>query len=191
VRLEGDRDKSDLVAVPTLYDRLHRAGYRTAEINWPCTRGAATLDDNFPDAPDPISQTTPRLRAELIRAGILDDAEDASFLKKSAAAADEAWSAAALHILQARPPNLLLLHLLVTDVIQHRYGPQSSAAYTALALADARAADLVRALDTAGMKLGLVDIIDVAPTIATLLGQDLPGADGKVLGEILSDANEH
>jgi hypothetical protein len=41
------------------------------------------------------------------------------------------------------------------------------------------------------MKLGLVDIIDVAPTIATLLGQDLPGADGKVLGEILSDANEH
>jgi predicted AlkP superfamily pyrophosphatase or phosphodiesterase len=152
VRIEGDRDKSDLVAVPTLYDRLHRAGYRTAAINWPCTRGAATLDDNFPDAPDPISQTTPRLRAELIRVGILDDAEDASFLKKSAAAADQAWSAAALHILHTRPPSLLLLHLLVTDVIQHRYGPQSPAADTALALADARVADVVRALDTAGIR---------------------------------------
>jgi predicted AlkP superfamily pyrophosphatase or phosphodiesterase len=117
-----------------------------------CCRHAHPKVVPFPDAPDPISQTTPRLRAELIRAGILDGADDASFLKKSAAAADQAWSAAALHILHARPPGLLLLHLLVTDVIQHRYGPQSPAADTALALADARVADLVRALDTAGIR---------------------------------------
>lgn len=152
VELEADRDKTELVAVPTLYDRVHGAGYRTAAINWPCTRGATTLGDNFPDAPDRIKKTTGRLRAELIRAGILDDGEDRSFLKKSAAAADQAWSAAALHLLRARPPNLLLLHLLATDVIQHRYGPQSPAAYTALALADARLADLVRALDTSGIR---------------------------------------
>jgi predicted AlkP superfamily pyrophosphatase or phosphodiesterase len=151
VRIEGDRDKADLVAVPTLYDQLHRAGYRTAAINWPCTRGAATLDDNFPDAPDRIRQTTPRLRAELVRAGILDDAEDSSFLKKSASAQDQAWSSSAQHLLQARPPNLLLLHLLATDVAQHRYGPQSPAAYAALALADAQVADVLRALSTSGI----------------------------------------
>jgi arylsulfatase A-like enzyme len=37
----------------------------------------------------------------------------------------------------------------------------------------------------AGVKLGLVDNIDVAPTIAEVLGEKLPGADGKVLREIL------
>jgi hypothetical protein len=37
----------------------------------------------------------------------------------------------------------------------------------------------------AGVKLGLVDNIDVAPTIAELLGEKFPGVDGKVLGEIL------
>jgi hypothetical protein len=37
-----------------------------------------------------------------------------------------------------------------------------------------------------GVKLGMVDNIDVAPTIARLLGQRLPGAEGKVITEILS-----
>jgi len=39
-----------------------------------------------------------------------------------------------------------------------------------------------------GVKLGIVDNIDVAPTIAALLGQKLPGADGKVLREMLTDS---
>ncbi len=151
-QIEVEHDKGDLVAVPTIYDRMHRAGYRTAAINWPATRGATTLDDNFPDAPDRVARTTPRLRAELIRAGILDDVEDVSFERKSAAAADQAWRAAALHLLQTRPPNLLLLHLLATDVIQHRYGPNSPAAYAALALADAQVAQVLRALESAGIR---------------------------------------
>lgn len=152
VRIEGERDKSDLVAVPTIYDQLHRAGYRTAAINWPCTRGAATLDDNFPDTPDRIARTTPRFRAELVRAGILEDVEDARFLRKSTAAADQAWCGAALHLLQRRPPNLLLLHLLATDAIQHRYGPNSPAAYAALALADAQLSQVLQALESAGLR---------------------------------------
>ncbi len=152
VGIDSERDQTDLIAVPTLYDQLHRAGYRTAAINWPCTRHASNLDDNFPDAPNRIHQTTPRLRAELIRAGILDDAEEASFAKKSVAAHDQAWLASASHLLRARPPNLLLLHLLATDVIQHRFGPQSAAAYTALAQADEEVAELVRLLDTTSLR---------------------------------------
>jgi len=151
VRIEAGRDKDELVAVPTVYDQLHRLGYRTAAINWPCTRGATTLDDNFPDVPDRIQHTTPRLRAELVRAGILENIEDSSFLRKSAAAADQVWCAAALHLLRKRPPNLLLLHLLATDDIQHRYGPNSPAAYTALALADAQIAQVLHALDSLGL----------------------------------------
>ncbi len=40
-----------------------------------------------------------------------------------------------------------------------------------------------------GVKIGMVDNIDVAPTIARLLGQQLPGAEGQVLSEILSTAD--
>lgn len=146
LRIEADRDQAELVAVPTVYDLLHRAGYRTAAINWPCTRGATTLDDNFPDVPGRISHTTPRLRAELVRDGILDRSGDAGFMTQTPAAADVIWTSAALHLLRVRPPNLLLLHLLATDAAQHRHGPQSPAAYAALAAADAQLARLLRAL---------------------------------------------
>ncbi|MEO8428384.1 MAG: hypothetical protein ABI651_14840 [Verrucomicrobiota bacterium] len=37
-----------------------------------------------------------------------------------------------------------------------------------------------------GAKIGMVDNIDVAPTIAHLLGQPFSGAQGKVISEILS-----
>ncbi len=151
VRIEADRNQSELIAVPTIYERLHQAGYRTAAINWPCTRGAAALDDNFPDAPDGIQQATPRLRAELLRDGILENHENPKFVKKGVTGPDQAWTQAAIHLLKARPPNLLLLHLLATDIAQHRNGPQSDAAYAALAAADERVAEVVRAITAAGM----------------------------------------
>jgi predicted AlkP superfamily pyrophosphatase or phosphodiesterase len=152
VTVEVDYDQDALVKVPTVYDHLHRAGYRTAAINWPASRGSSTLDDNLPDATDRIDRTTPRLRAELVRAGILDPTGDEGFRSKTAAARDQAWAAAAAHVLQARRPNLLLLHLLITDSTQHRYGPRSSAAYEATALADGLVAEVLRAIDTAGLR---------------------------------------
>jgi predicted AlkP superfamily pyrophosphatase or phosphodiesterase len=152
VRVDGARDKSDLVAVPTLYDHLHRAGYRTADINWPCTRGARTLDDSFPDVPDQITYTTPRLRNELIAARLLEGTNDLAFRGQSAPVKDQIWTAAAVHLVRERRPNFLLVHMLVTDSTQHKYGPQSPAAYAAVALADAQLAEVVRAVDAAGLR---------------------------------------
>lgn len=152
VRVDGAKSKSDLVAVPTLYDLLHAKGYRTAEINWPCTRGAATLDDSFPDVPDQITHMTPRLRDELIAAHWLTGASDDAFRGQSAAVKDQIWTAAAVHLLRQRPPNLMLVHLLITDSTQHKYGPRSPAAYTAIALADAHVAEMLRAVDAAGLR---------------------------------------
>jgi predicted AlkP superfamily pyrophosphatase or phosphodiesterase len=159
VHLEADRDQAELFKVPAIYDLLHAAGYRTAALNWPCTRGATNLDDNFPDTPDRIRYTTPRLRAELIRDSILASAQEASFLKKGPAAADTAWCAAAAHLLKVRPPNLLLLHILATDVAQHRFGPQTSEAYTALEAADKHLAEMLRALDDTGLRSSTTVIV--------------------------------
>ena len=152
VKVDGERDKSDLVAVPTLFDHLHQAGYRTADINWPCTRRADALDDSFPDVPDQVTYTTPRLRDELIAARILESTNDATFRLLSAAAKDQIWTAAAAHVIEKRRPNFMLIHMLVCDSTQHKYGPQSPAAYTALALADAQLAEVLRALDRAGIR---------------------------------------
>jgi predicted AlkP superfamily pyrophosphatase or phosphodiesterase len=152
VKVDPQRDKSDLVAVPTLYDLLHRAGYRTAGINWPCTRRAPTLDDDFPDVPDQILHTTPRLRDELIAAGILQNASQQSFQSQSSARKDQIWTAAAAHVIQKRRPNYMLVHMLITDSTQHKYAPQSPAAYTAFALADAQIAELLRAIEAAGIR---------------------------------------
>lgn len=152
VAIDGARDKTDLVAVPTIYDHLHGKGYRTADINWPCTRAARTLDDSFPDVPDQIKHMTPRLRDELVAKQILEAPTDSAFKGRSAARRDQIWTAAATHVIRARKPNFMAFHMLVCDAIQHKYGPQSPAAYTAMALADSQLADVLRALDDAGIR---------------------------------------
>lgn len=48
--LTGDPiyDAPDLLRAPTIYDRAYAAGLRCAAIDWPATRGAASLDFNLP-----------------------------------------------------------------------------------------------------------------------------------------------
>jgi predicted AlkP superfamily pyrophosphatase or phosphodiesterase len=152
VRIEPHCDKSQLVAVPTLYDELHRAGLRTAAINWPCTRNSGSLDDDFPDVPDNVLHTTPRLRQELVEQHILSDETDASFRTLGQPGHDQAWTKSACYVISARRPHLLLFHLLNTDSTHHRYGPESAESYAALGQADAFVGQLLAALDAAGIR---------------------------------------
>lgn len=152
VIVDPRRDKSDLVRVPTLYDLAHAAGLKTADVNWPCTRGAKTLDDSIPDVPDEITNTSPRLRDDLLAAGLLTDATDASFKSVSGAARDHIWTEAACHLIRSRKPNLLVLHLLNCDSTQHAEGPQSAPGYTANAYADSCVSRVLAALDEAGIR---------------------------------------
>jgi predicted AlkP superfamily pyrophosphatase or phosphodiesterase len=152
VTVDPKRDKSDLVRVATVYDAAHAAGLTTADINWPCTRNSPALDDSFPDVPDAVAHSTPRLRAELAAAGILADETDKSFTAGSVVGRDDIWTEAACHIIRRRKPNLLLLHLLNVDATHHSLGPQSPAGYTANAYADACVARVLAALDEAGIR---------------------------------------
>jgi arylsulfatase A-like enzyme len=152
VTINARLDKRELVAVPTIFDLLHGAKFRTAAVNWPCTRGSDALDDDFPDTPEAVLHTTPRLRKELIDQSILSSDSDAAFNALSIPARDEVWVRAACHVLKARKPHLLLLHLLDSDIIHHRYGPQSLASHSSLALADANVGRILDALDQAGIR---------------------------------------
>jgi predicted AlkP superfamily pyrophosphatase or phosphodiesterase len=151
-RVDPKRDQSDLVRIPTLVDLAHAEGLRTGEINWPCTRGSKSLDDSFPDVPDPLEHSTPRLRAELVKLGLLTDESDASFRTQSSVGRDLVWTEAARHVIRERKPNLLLVHLLNVDGTHHSLGPQTPAGYTANAYADMCLARIVEAVDDAGIR---------------------------------------
>ena len=146
------KDKEELVRMPTIYDAAHAAGLSTAEINWPCTRGAKTLHDSFPDVPEAVTHSTPRLRSDLVSLGLLTDETDKSFMANSVVGRDYVWTEAACHLIRSRRPNLLLLHLLNVDSTHHAEGAQSSPGYTANAYADMCVGRVLAALDDAGIR---------------------------------------
>jgi predicted AlkP superfamily pyrophosphatase or phosphodiesterase len=152
VYVEPKKDKKDLVRVPTLFDLAHAQGLITADINWPCTRGADSLDDSLPDVPEQITHMTPRLREELINLGILADATDKWFAANSSAGKDLIWTETACHVIRTRKPNLLVLHLLNCDSTHHAEGAQSPPGYTANAYADMCLARVLTAIDEAGIR---------------------------------------
>jgi len=152
VIVDPKKDKQDLVRVTTLYDLAHAAGLTTADVNWPCTRGSASLDDSFPDAPEQVTHMTARLREELIKKGILADATDKSFAANSAVGRDLIWTETACHIIRERKPNLLLLHLLNVDGTHHAEGPQTAPGYTANGYADMCLARVLVAIDQVGIR---------------------------------------
>jgi predicted AlkP superfamily pyrophosphatase or phosphodiesterase len=99
-----------------------------------------------------VFHTTPRLREHLVAQHILPDGTDTTFRALTGPGRDEIWTRAACHVIRAQRPHLLLFHLLNTDGIHHRYGPESPASYTALALADFYVGQLLDALDAAGIR---------------------------------------
>ena len=119
---------SELVRVPLLFDVLKEAGQTSAAINWPCTRGSTSIDDNFPDVPDALAYTTPRLKDELTRKGLLGRFEGGNDVVQ-----DEIWTEAACDIIRDRMPRFLALHLNNVDSAHHRYGPKSAPGYSAVA----------------------------------------------------------
>ena len=152
VKVDPRRDKADLVRVPTIYDVLHEKGLTTAAINWPCTRNSGTIADDFPDVPETLEHTTPRLLESLAQAGILPEADRPGFGKLSGPARDRIWTLAACQVIRERKPDFLLFHLLNVDSIHHKYGPKSAAGYSAVAYADACVGEVVRALEDAGIR---------------------------------------
>ncbi len=152
VYVEPKKDQKDLIRMPTLFELAHAQELKTAEVNWPCTRGAKSIDDSFPDAPEQVTHMTPRLREELIKLGVLADATDKSFGANSAAGKDLIWTETTRHIIRTRKPNLLVLHLLNCDSTHHAEGAQSPPGYTANAYADMCLARVLEAIDEAGIR---------------------------------------
>src|SRR5881396_1232614 len=149
--LTGDPvyDAADLLRVPTVYDRAHDAGLRTAAIDWPATRNAKTLDFNLPFFKDQRVFETQTARAvwdELKAAGFpMDRQGDWANLPRRFMK-DTMVAEVAAHAVHRHAPDMLMVHFLCADSHQHLYGPRSPEAYWAIEHVDACIGRLLAAL---------------------------------------------
>jgi predicted AlkP superfamily pyrophosphatase or phosphodiesterase len=132
--IEPWRNKDVLVHAETVYDVAYQAGLTTAQVDWVAIYGARTITWSFAEQPDPSGP----IETELIQAGVVTREQLAKFDDSSPAWQDEIRTDAAIEILKRYKPNLMLLHLLCLDDINHQYGPMSDASLEAMAFLDDR-----------------------------------------------------
>ena len=112
------------------------------------------IDWSFAERPElasPSDKAAAIVPDELMAHGLITREQIKNFGKREAAWHDQIWTAAAVDMLEKHQPNLLLLHLLQTDGIQHEYGPLTPAAYASYAYADSCLGRVVEAVQRAGL----------------------------------------
>ena len=146
-RVEPWLPRDEMVRVKTLYDVAHARGMTTAQVDWVAIQAAPTLTWEFPERPAPDGP----IAQELVKAGVLSQAELETFATRNIIWRDHIWTQAAAHIIRQHKPNLMMYHLLNLDSTQHRYGPRTPAAMTTMAHLDAQVAEIVNAVEQAGL----------------------------------------
>ena len=145
-RIDMGAPKRELVAVPTVYDAAHAAGLTTAEVDWVAVEGAPSIDWRFAEFPDPDGV----IERELLQQGILTRDQLVHFGSASQAWRDRIYTRAAIDIIQRHHPDLLLLHFLALDSIEHETGFGNNAGRNTIAFLDDRVKDVVDAVRAAG-----------------------------------------
>lgn len=149
--LTGDPvyDAADLIRVPTFYDRAHAAGLRVAAVDWPATRHATSIAFNLPFFKSQAvfeAHTAPAVWRELASLGYPmgrqgEWAQLPRRFLKDAMVAD-----VAAYVARRHAPDVLLVHFLCVDSLQHLHGPRSPEAYWAMEYVDERIGRLLEAL---------------------------------------------
>src|SRR5882724_11636409 len=148
LKIEPWVDKKELVLAPTVADVARDAGMTTAEVDWVAIYPTSTVTWAFPEQPKPGDAVV----REMLAAGTVTADEIANWSKTAITMHDDVWTRAAVHIIEKHKPNLMLMHLLTTDSVQHSYGLNSLAGNTALILADRRVLSVLDAIDRAGIR---------------------------------------
>ena len=124
---------SEDIRVATLWDAAARAGFSTASVQWPVSVGAR-VTWNIPEfwragTPDDAkllrAVSTPGLIAEL-------EPELGPYPRALTVESDEQRARYAVRILEKKRPNLLTLHLIALDHVQHVAGPFTAEAMAVL-----------------------------------------------------------
>jgi predicted AlkP superfamily pyrophosphatase or phosphodiesterase len=146
-KTEPWRDKSEMVHAPTLYDIAHGKGLTTAQVDWVAIWNAPTVTWEFRERPDPANP----ISREMVAAGLVSQEDVDGFSTRNIVFRDRVWTDAAAHIIRTHKPNLMMFHLLTLDSVQHRYGPDTLAAQSTMAHLDGQVAEIVKAVEQAGI----------------------------------------
>lgn len=148
----GDRDvsKEENVKVPTLYDLAHQNGWTTAAICWPLTKGAKHLDFNIPEFYEQElfeEHCTKGLWQELKAYGLPVE-KYGEWSSDHARGQMQDWlsTETAKYLIEKHQPNLMMIHYLLADSLQHDYGVHSQEALWSLNYLDERIGDLINKL---------------------------------------------
>ena len=138
--------KDEAILAPTLYDIAHDAGFSTASVIWPCSNGAETLDWVIPDSNKPelhARYTTPGFADELAAAGIdISHLGEWGWGKQHSTQRDIVYTQVTKHLLTKHKVNLILVHLITPDGVEHAYGPNTPQAYQAVSESDQRIGEI-------------------------------------------------
>ena len=143
--------KNEAVRMPTLYDAAHRAGLTCGSVIWPACNGADSLKWCIPDAGKPelhAKFTTPGFIAELAKEKI-DAAKlgEWGWSKEHSTERDVLYTRVTQYLLEKQRANLILVHLITPDGIEHAYGPHTPEAYQSVKESDQRVAEIWQTLE--------------------------------------------
>jgi predicted AlkP superfamily pyrophosphatase or phosphodiesterase len=148
------------IQVPTLWDAAHKAGLLTASVFWPVSVGAP-IDWNLPEI-WPLDwekdDFTDPLRRYAAPTGLVEELEreatgrltphNFSFGRLTL---DDRSAEMAAYLLATHEPNLLTVHLIGVDNVQHEEGRDAATLPRALAALDRCVARIVEAAEQAGI----------------------------------------
>ena len=148
-------NKDQTVQIPTIYDAAHQAGLKTAAVCWPASREAKSLDWTVPDMSEADAWPnygTQSWLEELRQAGLPVGKQNAwCTMPGGGVPRDWLYTRMVRQVLQKHAPNLILLHLVEPDHVEHEHGPRSAEAYWIASYADDRIRDLVEAIAASPM----------------------------------------
>jgi predicted AlkP superfamily pyrophosphatase or phosphodiesterase len=140
--------KDELVHAQTLYDAAAERGLTSGQVNWVAISNVKNVRWQFSERPE----VSGAIAKDLIDAQLITPTQIEEFGPKSNSAwRDQIWTDAAVDIIEHHTPDLMLVHLLETDSLQHLYGPLTPAAYASYAYADFCLSRIIEAVRNAGM----------------------------------------
>jgi len=138
--------KDEAIKAPTLYDVAHKAGLKCGSVIWPCCTAADSLDWIIPDAGKVelhAKFTTPGFVTELGKAGFdISQLGAWGWAKERSTERDILYTKVAQYLLEKQKANLVLVHLVTPDGVEHAYGPHTPEAYKAVHESDQRIAEI-------------------------------------------------
>jgi len=155
------------IKVPTLWDAVKEAGLTSGSVMWPVTVGAP-INYNFPvrradedENANQLEVTKPFVTPK----GLIDDMEKSTTGKLTKAdfntsnTIDVTIGKMASYIIKTYQPNLMALHFVIVDHLQHGHGREGVEVKQGVALVDSMIGVVIQSIKEAGLEKSTAIII--------------------------------